>query len=360
MIAIDTGALTTTGTHLITEDTSNWISRSTNTVDDVISGVTLNLQKTTISDDGITYDDVEVTLTRDTAALKEKVEQLLTAYNNVVKFVEKNAEYDPDTKETGPLYGDSLIRTVTSTVKSPLSSVASGFTSNDAFIQPSEIGIKFESDGTLKLNATEFDEAISENYLDVLSLLGATKTGESDDANMQFYGAGTATEAGSYDIEVTYDGAGTSIEYARIKKSTEDWSDARDIDLTDPNDQTDDGTTTTITIDHGDNNYDYPEHNLQFDVPSLYTADATISATISIKQGFAGELKESLAEMLGYEGRVQIAMDSSNDSIDNMEDWIEKEESRLEKVEERLVQKFARLERTMSMIQSQMGIISSM
>ncbi len=356
MITINTSGLTSEGTHTLTEDTSNWISRSTNTVTDVIDGVTLNLQETTISTDGITYDDVEVTMTRNTEALKEKVEQLLTAYNDVLKFVDDNAEFDPDTKETGPLYGDSLVRTITSTLKSPFSSVASGFSSNDSFIQPSDIGIEFESDGTLTLNTNEFDEAISENYLDVLALLGATKTGETDSADIKFYGAGTATDGGTYHVEVTYS-AGI-IASARVKLSTEDWSDGRDIDLTDPNDVIDNGTTTTITIDYGSNNSNYPEHNLQFDTPT--NSGTNLSATISVKQGFAGELKDSLANMLKSTGRIPIAIDSSNDSIDRMEDWIEGEEARLEKVEERLVAKFARLERTLSLIQGQMAMLTSM
>ncbi|HEG43179.1 MAG TPA: hypothetical protein ENH94_03925 [Phycisphaerales bacterium] len=364
MIAIDTTNLTTSGTHIFTEDTSNWISRSTNTVTDVIDGVTLNLQKTTISTDGITYDNVDVTMTRNTETLKEKVEQLLTAYNNVVKFVEDNAEYDPDTKESGPLYGDSLIRMISSTLKSPFSSVASGFTSNDTFIQPSDIGIEFESDGTLKLNANDFDEAISENYLDVLAILGAAKTGESTGTNaaeIKFYGAGTATAGGAYLIEVKYDGTGTTILSARVTESTDtDWSDARDIDLTDPNDVIVNGTTTTITIDYGTNSSNYPEHNLQFDVPTTSTPDQILTATINVKQGFAGELKESLADMLSYDGRIALAKKSSNSSIDRMEEWIVKEEMRLEKVEERLIGKFARLERTLTLIQSQMGMISSM
>ena len=118
----------------------------------------------------------------------------------------------------------------------------------------------------------------------------------------------------------------------------------------------------------GDSDFDsngfpvYDENSLQFTVDLASDPGATTwEATINVKQGFAGELKDSLTDMLkSVTGRIPIAIDSSNDSIDRMEEWIEKEEIRLEKVEERLVLKFARLERTMSMIQSQMGLLTSL
>ena len=357
MISIDTSLLTTGGTHTMAEDTSNWISRSTNTVDDVISGVTLNLHEKTLSTDGINYDNIDIGLNRDTSALKDKVDQLITAYNDILTFADENASYDPETKESGALYGTSMIRTVLTELKSPFSGVASGFTSNDSFIVPDDIGIEVNADGTVELNSSEFEDALTEDYLGVLSLIGATKTGSSSGTNasdIKFYGASKYTEAGEYDIEVVYDGDG-AIASARIKESLEDWADARDIDLS-PDNLTVVGATTTITVNHGTNSSAYPEHLLQFDTPTASTPSGTLEASINVKQGFAGDLYDTITDMLKSDsGRIPIARKSVRSRIDNIEDRIESEEDRLIKVEERLVQKYARLETTLQMLQSQMA-----
>jgi flagellar capping protein FliD len=359
MITIDTTNLTEPAdtTHTIAEDTSNWISRSTNTVDDVISGVTLNLHEKTLNEDGINYDNIDIGLNRDTSALKDKVEQLITAYNDIRAFAKENASYDPETKETGALYGTSMIRTVLSELKSPFSAVANGFTSNDSFIIPDDIGIEVKADGTVSLNASEFEDALTEDYLGVLSLIGATKTGTStgtNSADIKFYGASKYTDAGEYDIQVIYDGAG-DISSVLVKEATEDWANARDIDISDDN-ITVDGATTTITIDHGTTNpSNYPEHMLQFDIPTSRISE-TLEATIHLKQGFAGDLYDKVADMLkSNNGRMTIARKAVRSRIDNTEDRIESEEARLVKVEDRLILKYARLETTLQMLKSQMA-----
>ena len=52
----------------------DWISRSSNTLDDIISGVTLNLHAP---------GTVQVNLTRQTDSFKDKLNTLVTAYNDV-------------------------------------------------------------------------------------------------------------------------------------------------------------------------------------------------------------------------------------------------------------------------------------
>ena len=62
-----------------------WITRSSNTVDDVISGVTLHLLDT---------GTVQVSLTRDTEAVKEKLNTWVDAYNEVLSYIDENTAYD--------------------------------------------------------------------------------------------------------------------------------------------------------------------------------------------------------------------------------------------------------------------------
>jgi flagellar hook-associated protein 2 len=86
-----------------------------------------------------------------------------------------------------------------------------------------------------------------------------------------------------------------------------------------------------------------------------------MEATVSVRQGFAGSLYDTVDQTLrAGSGRVPIAQDSINEQIDRIEKRIEDEEKRLEGVESRLTAKFARMEKMLSMIQQQMAGLSNL
>lgn len=352
------------GTHYLYETTAGhdgWISRSGNTIDDVISGVTLNMHDTTYNTVTETYDDVEVTLTRDTEALKEKIDEMITAYNEIVTFLQEKADYDPETKTAPILYGDYSITTIRNQLKNPFILAAGGFTSDDSFAMPKDIGLTINSDGQLELDGTDFDEAVSDDYLGVLALIGAMKTGSSAGeyaASIKFYGAGTSTQAGGYDVRV-YGIQGDSITKVEIKTTDEDWSEARTVDVDNIN-----GNLVTGNWDTDDENGNplYPEHSLTFtvDLNQLIGELTFIEATVYVKQGFAGDVKDILNNVLSYNGRIPISKKNISDYIERLNDQIETERTRLEVYENRLVLKFARLERTLQLMNQQMAAINIM
>ena len=65
------------------------IQRSTNTIADAIPGLTLTLKSTTPA--GST-DSVSVNF--DTSAIKSNIKSLVSAYNNIVKFINDRNTYD--------------------------------------------------------------------------------------------------------------------------------------------------------------------------------------------------------------------------------------------------------------------------
>ncbi len=364
LITLDTlppGETTADGTHWLYETTTGydgWIGRSGNTIDDVISGVTLNLHDDTYNTVTTDYDTVEVTLTRDTETLKEKMNEMITAYNEIVKFVQEKADYDAETKTRPILYGDYSITTIRSQIKTPFIFAADGFTTNDSFTMPKDIGLTINSDDLLELDSNDFDEAISDDYLGVLALVGAMKTGSSAGeyaASIKFYAAGTYTEGGGYDVRV-YGIQGDSITKVEIKTTDEDWSEARTVDAGNI-----DGNMVTCNSEFDDNgNPLYPENSLTFtvDLDDLIDDLNYIEATIYVKQGFAGGIKETLDDILAYNGRIPISKMSISDYIDRLNEQIETEQKRLETYEDRLVLKFARLEKALQMINQQMAALS--
>ncbi|MHC4721580.1 MAG: flagellar filament capping protein FliD, partial [Planctomycetota bacterium] len=288
---------------------------------------------------------------------KEKLNAMIASYNDIVAFVQEKADYDSETKTAPILYGDYSITTIRSQLKNPLLLAAGGFTSDDSFTMPKDIGLTINSDGMLELDTNTFDEALVDDYRGVLALIGAMKSGNSsgdDAAYIKFYSAGTHTEGGDYDIRVlgTNGGPITSVE---IKTTDETWSEARTVDAANII-----GNSVTANSDFdGNGNSLYPENSLSFTV-DLDQLDPVIymEATIHVQHGFAGDTKDVLDDILTYNGRIPVSKKSISDYIDRLNEQIETEQARLEKYEERLVLRFARLERTLQTINQQMAGLS--
>jgi flagellar capping protein FliD len=319
-------------------DSEEWITRSSNTVDDVIHGVTLTLQDT---------GTVQVNLARNTGTIKSRLDALVTAYNDAVTFVDEQTGYNADLKSAGILMGNSVVSGIASDMRSSLVQQAQGFVAQiDRFTMPGQIGLELKDDGTLELTSDTLDAAIAEDYFGILAIIGADKTGTSDSNTIEFYGASAAyTTAGTYNVEVTV--AGGVITSARIKLSSE--SEYRDADI--------DGNTVTGDSDF-DNNGDplLPENGLQLSVD--LTQEGTFTATVRIQQGFAGAMVDALNRALDTtDGSLQSDRKSMDDQIQHLQDRIDSEQKRLDAREERLVAKYARLERTLALLQNQIAAL---
>jgi hypothetical protein len=183
----------------------------------------------------------------------------------------------------------------------------------------------------------------------VLVIIGADKTGSSNSNTVKFYGASSNyTTAGTYDVEVLVSGG--AIINAKIKLSTE--SAYRNA-------------TYSGNVVTGDSTFDgngdpvYPENGLQLSVD--LSQDGTFTATVRVKQGFAGAIEEALDKMLKTTtGSIQIDQERVKDVIEDIQENIELEERRLAQKEARLIAQFTRLEKTLTLLQNQMSALSFM
>jgi len=345
MLVFDSSSLTPTDplNWVMTEQTKGqdgWISRSSNTVDDVIYGVALHLHDTTDAN------GEEITLTRDINSVKEKLSSMIDAYNLATNYIKEKTAYDDVSKTAGVLIGDYIISTMRSQIRTPLIDQTNGFIVDiDTFLMPAQIGLELDSDGLLSLDTNVFDEAIAEDYMGVLAIIGADKTGSSTSNTIEFYGASSSyTTAGEYDVEVQIN-ASQEITSAKIKLSTE--SEYRDMTV-------DGNIITGDSTFNDDGDPVYPENSLQLSV-DLSQGEGTYTATVRVKQGFTGALEDALDRMLKTtNGSVDIAQKQVDDTLDEIQDRIEDEEYRLTQREARLVARFARLEKTLALLQNQM------
>lgn len=143
------------------------VSKDSNTVTDVVHGVTLNLLKESAS-------AVKLTVARDTSTISTSVSDFVKAYNELAAALKAETAYDEAAKKGAALQGDATIRSLQSQLRSILGSSVSG---TSGFINTlSDIGVSFKKDGTLELNQTKLDTAMADNFSD-LSILFTSENG---------------------------------------------------------------------------------------------------------------------------------------------------------------------------------------
>jgi len=346
LISINPSGLTPPGNsnYVATEETQGsdgWIRRSSNTIDNVISGVTLHLHDITDAN------GEKITLTRDIESVKEKLNSMVDAYNAAVAYIQEKTGYNETLKTAGVLMGDYIVSNIKSELSIPLIAQTSGFVQDiDTFLMPGQIGLELDRDGVLSLDTNAFSEAIAKNYMGVLAVIGANKTGSTNSNTIQFYSASSNyTKAGTYDVQVTI--SGRAITSARIKLATE--STYRDATYSD-------------NIITGNSSFDengdpmHPENGLALSID--LSQDGTFTATVRVKQGFAGALEDALNKMLkATTGSINLDQEYVTDNISNLEDKIQLEQDRLAKKQERLVARYARLEKTLALLQNQLSAL---
>ncbi len=139
------------------------VSKTSNSVSDVIQGVTLTLNKTTEANTPIT-----LTVARDTTTLSASLSSFVKSYNDLAGILKTLSAYDPVSKKGAILQGDSTVRTFQNQLRSMLSATA-GEASN-TLRTLSDVGIAFQADGTLAINQTRLDSAIGSNFDEIATL----------------------------------------------------------------------------------------------------------------------------------------------------------------------------------------------
>lgn len=167
------------------------VTKSSNTITDVIQGVTFTLNKS----------DATTTLTvaRDAAGINASVTSFVKAYNDLSATLTNLSAYDPASKRGAILQGDSTVRSLQTQLRGMLSKAVVG--TSGALTTLTDIGITTQKDGSLALNQSKLDSAMANNFSDLASLF--TSVGKATDSLVSYNNATSATKAGSYAVNVT-------------------------------------------------------------------------------------------------------------------------------------------------------------
>lgn len=177
------------------------ISRSSNTIDDIVEGLSLDVLKAAPGE------KVTITVTEDKAFAEQTVRDFVEAYNIFLEALEPimgttEVENDDGTTSTvvGSLARDSLAKSTLSSIRNLISSTVTGLADSN-FTSLTNVGIRTELDGTLSINEKEFTKAFDERFEDIQKLFAPRTT--SSDPNVYVNSTNDATSPGQYDIVVT-------------------------------------------------------------------------------------------------------------------------------------------------------------
>lgn len=177
------------------------VSKASNSISDVVPGVTLNLKKTNIGS------PTNLAVAYDSEAVTKAVTGFVDAYNKIDKSLQDLSKYDPATKKAGALHGDSTIRVMRSQLRGIVSAQLTGGTSS--FTLLNQIGVETQTDGSLALNTkvnsstgkTKLQTAIETNFSQLSSLFAAN--GSSTDSQISYAGSTSNTLVGNYAVNVS-------------------------------------------------------------------------------------------------------------------------------------------------------------
>ncbi len=166
------------------------ISKSTNAVSDVLTGVTFTLLKGSSTDllTGLSTPSTStLTIGNDTSTITSKINNFVTSYNDIMGMINKQSVYDTTKSTSAPLFGDSTLRSLKDAMRTMISGPvtdATAGTVNQDYSLLSKIGITSNSkDGTLSVDSTILATALNTNFSAVTDLFthnGGGKIGITD------------------------------------------------------------------------------------------------------------------------------------------------------------------------------------
>jgi len=140
------------------------ITRSSNTVSDVVAGVTLTLLRA----DPAT--DVTLSVAKDISGLTDKAKALVAGINDVLSTINKNMKWDVGSRRGEPLTGDSGARSLAN----ELYRMVGNATGSGATKTLGQVGITVNRDGSYAFDEAKFKTAVTTDASGAASLLSAT------------------------------------------------------------------------------------------------------------------------------------------------------------------------------------------
>lgn len=189
------------------------IRSTTNTLDNVVNGVTIDLKSTS-------SDPVELTIARDIDGMIKSVNEFVSSFNSVLTEIGKLDFYNTETETRGVLLGNSTIARIRNQLQRTIQQDAIGV--DTQYTNLLDVGIRFGEGGTLTVDEETLRDALTNDLEAVENLFAAKVRSDSQDEEI---GNGITIESS----ETLYDELGIA---EQIKRLAEQLTDSVDGTLT--------------------------------------------------------------------------------------------------------------------------------
>ncbi len=166
------------------------IRSSSTTVTEAVQGVSLDVTA---------VGSATLNVSRDTASVSAAVNNFVKAYNELNKTISGLTGYNAENKTAGVLQGDASVRSIQSQLRRQLGASVEGL--GGKLTTLSQVGITFQKDGSLAVDSSKLNKAVTENFSEIGGLFAAM--GAATDGMIKFDKSGSATKPGTYGVNIT-------------------------------------------------------------------------------------------------------------------------------------------------------------
>lgn len=289
------------------------VTRDDNDFSDLISGISLQVLN---SEPGT---KIQLQVTNDTSAVKDDILSFVESYNELRNFIlAQQTVTDGEVSEEAVLFGDSLLKTMTSSAQLLLS--GSYGTGGGNLETLAELGISVGSDGVLSVDENVLDDALMNNFDEVRAIFETDAT--VDNSEFKIVANTSRTKDFSFALDITYSGSAIT-----------DVSVGGDNTLFDINGTLITGKAGTIY------------EGLSF----AYVGTASATVNVDISQGFADLMSSTLENFTSVTSGViqgeKLRLSDQNETLQLRADRIIE---RADDFRERLIDKYAKFEAQLS------------
>ena len=152
----------------------NTLTSETNTFDDTIVGLKIEVNRLSDKDSNGNYLSNKVAITTDTASVQSLVQSFVDGYNTLMEKTtalgKRNSIVAGESQDDGgALAGDSTTRSVTSLL---VNAVSTPSTESTVFSTIFQLGIEMDNNGKLSIDSDTFADALDDNFDQVVALFG--------------------------------------------------------------------------------------------------------------------------------------------------------------------------------------------
>jgi flagellar hook-associated protein 2 len=184
----DPFAVTTAATNAVLDVGGITVTRSSNTISDLVDHTTITLKAETTS-------PVTVNVERDVNGIATKVKALVDALNGALGEVKLRTAYDAENNRRSSLTGDSTARSLAQS----LTSAMIGVVSDNPLGSVGLVGIELKRDGTFAFDEAKFKAAFA---ADPAAVQGLFTPNTATTAGITFETAGWRAQAGTHAVEL--------------------------------------------------------------------------------------------------------------------------------------------------------------